>query len=55
MNGSHFAEKNVLAFGRVGTYKNSAGDNVAVMQEMQTDYLTQVRKEQELLDAEVQD
>jgi hypothetical protein len=54
VNSSHFAEKNVLAFGRVGTYKNSAGDNVAVIQEMQTDYLTQVRKEQELLDAEVQ-
>ena len=54
VNSSHFAEKNVLAFGRVGTYKNSAGDNVAVIQEMQTDYLTQVRKEQELLDAEIQ-
>ena len=54
VNSSHFSEKNVLAFGRVGTYKNSAGDNVAVIQEMQTDYLTQVRKEQELLDAEVQ-
>ena len=54
VNSSHFAEKNVLAFGRVGTYKNSTGDNVAVIQEMQTDYLTQVRKEQELLDAEVQ-
>ena len=54
VNSSHFREKNVLAFGRVGTYKNSAGDNVAVIQEMQTDYLTQVRKEQELLDAEIQ-
>jgi hypothetical protein len=54
VNSSHFAEKNVLAFGRVGTYKNSAGDNVAVIQEMQTDYLTQVRKEQELLDAEIE-
>jgi len=54
VNSTHFNEKNVLAFGRVGTYKNSAGDNVAVIQEMQTDYLTQVRKEQELLDAEIQ-
>ena len=54
VNSSHFAEKNVLAFGRVGTYKNSTGDNVAVIQEMQTDYLTQVRKEQELLNAEIE-
>ena len=54
VNSSHFSEKNVLAFGRVGTYKNSAGDNVAVIQEMQTDYLTQVRKEQELLNAEIE-
>ena len=54
VNSSHFKEKNVLAFGRVGTYKNSAGDNVAVIQEMQTDYLTQVRKEQELLNAEIE-
>ena len=54
VNSSHFQEKNVLAFGRVGTYKNSAGDNVAVIQEMQTDYLTQVRKEQELLNAEIE-
>ena len=53
VNSSHFAEKMSIAFGRVGTYKNSAWDNVAVIQEMQTDYLTQVRKEQELLDAEV--
>ena len=53
VNSSHFGEKNVLAFGRVATYKNSAGDNVAVIQELQTDYLTQVRKEQELLDAEI--
>ena len=37
VNSSHFQEKNVLAFGRVGTYKNSSGDNVAVIQEMQTD------------------
>jgi hypothetical protein len=54
VNSSHFSEKNVLAFGRVGTYKNSAGDNVAVIQEMQTDYITQVRKEQELLNAEIE-
>jgi hypothetical protein len=54
VNSSHFTEKNVLAFGRVGTYTNSKGEKVAVIQEMQTDYLTQVRKEQELLDAEIQ-
>ena len=53
VNSTHFAEKNVLAFGRVGTYKNSQGDNVAVIQEMQTDYLTKVRNEQERLDAEI--
>jgi hypothetical protein len=54
VNSTHFTEKNVLAFGRVGTYTNSKGEKVAVIQEMQTDYLTQVRKEQELLDAEIQ-
>ena len=53
VNSTHFSEKNVLAFGRVGTYKNSQGDNVAVIQEMQTDYLTRVRNEQERLDAEI--
>jgi hypothetical protein len=53
VNSTHFAEKNVLAFGRVGTYKNSQGDNVAVIQEMQTDYLTRVRNEQERLDARI--
>ena len=53
VNSSHFQEKNVLAFGKSRHYKNSAGDNVAVIQEMQTDYLTKVRKEQELLDAEI--
>ena len=53
VSSGHFGEKNVLAFGRVATYKNSGGDNVAVIQEMQTDYLTKVRNEQERLDAEI--
>ena len=53
VNSTHFAEKNVLAFGRVGTYKNSQGDNVAVIQEMQTDYLTQVQNERERLEAQI--
>jgi hypothetical protein len=33
----------------VGTYKNADNENVAVIQEMQTDMLTEVRKEQERL------
>ena len=53
VNSTHFAEKNVLAFGRVGTYKNSKGENVAVIQEMQTDYLTQVQNERERLEAQI--
>ena len=53
VNSMHFGEPNVLGFTRVGTYKNNAGDKVAVIQEMQTDMLTEVRKEQERLFAMV--
>jgi len=49
----HYPEPNVLGFTRVGTYKNNSGETVAVIQEMQTDMLTEVRKEQERLYAMV--
>ena len=49
VNSAHFSEPNVLGFTRVGTYKNSNNETVAVIQEMQTDMLTEVRKEQERL------
>jgi len=48
---SHYGEPNVLGFTRVGTYKNAGNETVAVIQEMQTDMLTEVRKEQERLTA----
>jgi len=47
----HFAEKNVLGFTRVANYTQPDGKRVAVIQEMQTDMLTKVRKEQERLQA----
>lgn len=53
VNSGHFAEPNVLGFTRVGTYKNADNQTVAVIQEMQTDMLTEVRKEQERLFAMV--
>ena len=53
VNSIHFSEPNVLGFTRVGTYKNSNNETVAVIQEMQTDMLTEVRKEQERLFAMV--
>jgi len=53
VNSAHFSEPNVLGFTRVGTYKNNTGEKVAVIQEMQTDMLTEVRKEQERLYAMV--
>ena len=53
VNSAHFSEPNVLGFTRVGTYKNNKGETVAVIQEMQTDMLTEVRKEQERLFAMV--
>ncbi|MDA0345720.1 MAG: hypothetical protein O3C54_07165, partial [Proteobacteria bacterium] len=49
INSGHFEEPNVLGFTRVGTYKNVDNQPVAVIQEMQTDMLTEVRKEQERL------
>ena len=54
VNSSHFSEKNVIGFSRVATYKNSQGDNVAVIQELQTDLLTKIRNEQERLDAQIE-
>ena len=54
VNSSHFNEKNVIGFSRVATYKNSQGDNVAVIQELQTDLLTKIRNEQERLDAQIE-
>jgi hypothetical protein len=53
VNSVHFQEPNVLGFTRVGTYKNADNQTVAVIQEMQTDMLTEVRKEQERLFAMV--
>lgn len=47
----HFSENNVLGFTRVADYKQPDGKTVAVIQELQTDMLTKVRKEQERLQA----
>ena len=47
----HFSEENVIGFTRVANYNNTSGQQVAVIQELQTDMLTQVRKEQERLNA----
>ena len=47
----HFNEKNVLGFTRVANYNQPDGTRVAVIQELQTDMLTKVRKEQERLQA----
>ena len=47
----HFQEQNVIGFTRVADYKNVDGQNVAVIQELQTDMLTKVRKEQERIAA----
>ena len=43
----HFQEENVIGFTRVADYQNTNGQKVAVIQELQTDMLTKVRKEQE--------
>ena len=51
VNSTHFNEDNVLVFSRVANYDNKAGEQVAVIQEMQTDLLTKVRKEQERLNS----
>ena len=54
-NQTHYSkEPNILAFARVADYKNVQGDNIAVIQELQTDYLTKLKKEQERLGALVQ-
>ena len=47
----HFQEQNVIGFTRVADYENTNGQTVAVIQELQTDMLTQVRKEQERIQA----
>ena len=47
----HYQEENVLGFTRVADYLQPNGGKVAVIQEMQTDMLTKVRKEQERLQA----
>jgi len=47
----HFQEQNVIGFTRVADYKNVDGQTVAVIQELQTDMLTKVRKEQERIAA----
>ena len=47
----HFAEQNVIGFTRVADYQNTNGQKVAVIQELQTDMLTKVRKEQERIAA----
>ena len=51
VNSTHFNEDNVLVFSRVANYDNKAGEQVAVIQELQTDLLTKVRKEQERLNS----
>jgi len=53
-NQGHFdKDPNVLAFTRVANYKNATGDDVAVIQELQTDLITNLRKEQERIKATV--
>jgi hypothetical protein len=47
----HFSEENVIGFTRVADYDTATGQKVAVIQELQTDMLTKVRKEQERVKA----
>jgi len=47
----HYNEPNVIGFTRVANYTGKDGQPIAVIQEMQTDMLTTVRKEQERLQA----
>jgi len=47
----HYNEPNVIGFTRVANYTQPDGKRVAVIQEMQTDMLSKVRKEQERLRA----
>ena len=51
VSSGHFSEENVIGFTRVADYDTSTGQKVAVIQELQTDMLTQVRKEQERVKA----
>ena len=48
---SHFNDPNIIAFTRVADYAGSEGQKIAVIQELQTDMLTSLRKEQERIDA----
>jgi hypothetical protein len=50
----HFDDKNVIAFTRVADYESPDGSTIATIQELQTDMLTSLRKEQERLKAMVQ-
>ena len=47
----HFDDPNIIAFTRVADYAGSEGQKIAVIQELQTDMLTSLRKEQERIDA----
>ena len=47
----HFDDPNIIAFTRVADYAGPDGQNIAVIQELQTDMLTSLRKEQERIDA----
>jgi hypothetical protein len=51
VSSGHFEEENVLGFTRVADYMQPDGRKVSVIQELQTDMLTKVRKEQERLQA----
>jgi len=51
VSSGHFSEENVIGFTRVADYDTATGQKVAVIQELQTDMLTQVRKEQERVKA----
>ena len=51
VSSGHYEEENVLGFTRVANYSQPDGTKVAVIQELQTDMLTKVRKEQERLQA----
>ncbi len=51
VSSGHFSEENVIGFTRVADYDTPSGQKVAVIQELQTDMLTQVRKEQERVKA----
>jgi hypothetical protein len=51
VSSGHYEEENVLGFTRVADYLQPDGGKVSVIQEMQTDMLTKVRKEQERLNA----